>query len=292
MASEAMIGGQQAWIHDEGFPAGYFHTFDSLRVAGEGDKGRKVHVFLPRDYEQSQERYPVVYMNDGDTAFWKGGFLNRSWRVQDKLAELYATRGLRKVIVVAIHHRLRPYEYLTDPDVYKGAWCGGLPDYANYLADPLKDFIDRNYRTLPGRTWTTIVGSSHGGVAAFYTGVIRGDRFGNAAAMSSSFWTGNLNSRGITRSEWFQRPRDHLSPNPNRPRLWICWGLRRYTHPASIIESWSTHRSRKLVRILERDFGFSRGVDLFVHEDPLGGHDPDAWHYRFGEALMAFYWNS
>ena len=67
-----VMGGQKAWSHDDGFNAGYFHTYDALDVGGAQDLPHKVHVFLPRDYDACDSGYPVLYMNDGQTAFWKG----------------------------------------------------------------------------------------------------------------------------------------------------------------------------------------------------------------------------
>ena len=43
-----MLNGQLAWSHDEGSPAGYFHTYDALKVGGPEDPPHKVHVLLPQ----------------------------------------------------------------------------------------------------------------------------------------------------------------------------------------------------------------------------------------------------
>lgn len=64
--------------------AGFFHTFDAISVYkpnGEKYPPRKVHIFVPRNYEGSNQRYPVVYFNDGNTTFWPGGLANKSWKV-------------------------------------------------------------------------------------------------------------------------------------------------------------------------------------------------------------------
>ncbi|MEZ4308174.1 MAG: hypothetical protein R3F14_09035 [Polyangiaceae bacterium] len=41
------IAGQTAWVHDEGFSSGYFHTYDA-DMPGADDRPRKVHVFAAR----------------------------------------------------------------------------------------------------------------------------------------------------------------------------------------------------------------------------------------------------
>jgi hypothetical protein len=85
MAVAFTKGGQAAWFYDLGHSGGFFHTYDGLQAAAPQDAPRKVHVFLPRDYETSQEHYPVIYMNDGDTAFFPGGAVNKSWHMAEIL---------------------------------------------------------------------------------------------------------------------------------------------------------------------------------------------------------------
>jgi len=74
LASRFERDGQQAWFHDEGDSFGFFHTYDAFSACGGK---RKIHVLLPRDYEASKDQYPVIYMNDGNTSFWRGGIGNR-----------------------------------------------------------------------------------------------------------------------------------------------------------------------------------------------------------------------
>jgi hypothetical protein len=79
------IDGQTCHFHDEstnGIFGGHFHTYDSFYVSSERPS-RMIHVFIPLDYLTNTEkkRYPVIYMNDGHTSFWKGGLANKSWNV-------------------------------------------------------------------------------------------------------------------------------------------------------------------------------------------------------------------
>jgi hypothetical protein len=79
------IDGQTCHFHDEsanGIFGGHFHTYDNFYVSSEYPS-RKIHVFVPVDYMTNieEKRYPVIYMNDGQTSFWKGGPGNKSWHV-------------------------------------------------------------------------------------------------------------------------------------------------------------------------------------------------------------------
>ena len=278
------LSGQAAWIHDDGVSAGYFHTFDALTVGTAG--AHKVHVMLPRSYPGSCKRYPVVYFNDGDTTFWKGGAANKTWDVPGALAKAYAAGTFGEVIVVAIVPVDRNREYTHVPWL-AGQTCCGLPDYVSYLSDAVKPFVDAAYRTKSGANETVIVGSSHGGLAAFYTATTRPTVFGRAIAMSSSFWAGldEVTIGGpLSGSALMQAAGPGLLAH--HPRMYLDWGLVRTggTHNA-IIEARATARSTEMRDLLASNYGYGAGASLFTVEDPAGEHDEESWARRIGPAL-------
>ncbi|HEY9598819.1 MAG TPA: alpha/beta hydrolase-fold protein [Cyanophyceae cyanobacterium] len=284
------LNDQLAWHHDEGHDSGYFHTYDALVVDQDIDLPRKVHVFLPREYESNYRAYPVVYMNDGNTAFWPNGLSPYSWQVPNTLSSLYAKGKIDPVIIVAVHSLNRSHEYLhvkefSAPFQKEG---GGLSAYADYLVR-LKHFIDCSYNTLRAREFTTIIGSSHGGLAAFYTACVHGSSFGNVGALSPSFWVGgvlNLRQTFLVKS---------LSPflkpdNQNRPKIWIDWGLQHFGGPHNFfVESQAAKWGKEMVKLLQEDYEYKLDTDLFYYADPLGKHDERAWAYRFGLILEQYY---
>lgn len=303
-ASPFVKGGQAAWFHDQGHGYGFFHTYDALDVSAD-QPAHKVHVFVPRDYESSGLSYPVVYMNDGDTAFWPGGAANKSWQVPSTLTNLANAGLVQDVIVVAVEPIDRELEY-THVDWAGGTrpW-GGLDDYADYLADDVKGWVDTHYRTVAGAEHTAIVGSSHGGLAAFYTANTRPDAFGLAGCLSSSFWVG-LDNLGfnpfpgdLATSDLLDATSGVLADSSIRPTVWIDWGLRRDGgFHNSVIEAYATNRGLQMVSLLETSYGYvsassavvhDPAVELYWHEDAIGGHDEDAWAWRFGLMMQALY---
>lgn len=61
-------------------------------------RDKNIIVYLPDDYYQSEERYPVLYMNDGQNAFFDDqAYIGVSWGMED-----YLKKSGLKVIVVAI----------------------------------------------------------------------------------------------------------------------------------------------------------------------------------------------
>jgi predicted alpha/beta superfamily hydrolase len=281
------VSGQTAWIHDDQKTAGYFHTYDAL-VPKAGAEAHKVHVFLPRGYGTGCKRYPVVYMNDGDTSFWPGGAANKSWSVAEVLAAAYTQRSVREVIVVAIVPVNRNREY-THAAWLPGETCCGGATYVSYLADTLVPFIDSGYRTKKGRADTFVLGSSHGGLAAFYAAARRPEVFGGAIAMSSSFWAGLDNpiiGGPLSNSALLTQVGPTLAAGA-KPIIYLDWGLVRDggTHNA-FVEERATARSREMATLLEGPtYGYVRGRNLFTVEDPKGEHDELSWSRRLGNAL-------
>lgn len=161
---------------------------DKLKLAGIDDTPRRVHVFLPRGFENSTLRYPVVYFNDGQSTFFDGGASGGSFRLSKLLSREEAGTRLPKVIVVAIWPIDRGYEYSYAQ--VKSENCCGVRAYADYLADRLKPFVDRNYPTHASRTHTYLAGSSRGGLAALFTLFRRRESFGGAIVQSASLWAG------------------------------------------------------------------------------------------------------
>jgi hypothetical protein len=110
-ASNHILGGQHLRIWDSGLAAGFFHTYENFQTPGAIFSQRRIDVFLPRGYEESEQRYPTIYMHDGDTSFFKGGQANQSWDVGGILEQLYHSGMQSHFIVVAIWPVDRNREY-------------------------------------------------------------------------------------------------------------------------------------------------------------------------------------
>jgi predicted alpha/beta superfamily hydrolase len=294
-----IIGSQEAIFHDCGFAAGFFHIFDHFQTDDLPLSGRRIDVFLPRDYGQSRNRYPVLYMNDGGTAFVPGGLVNESWNMADAIERLYEMGKISQLIVVAIYPLSRAWEYTH------AAWTAAkLPEdwiaYAHCVADCIKPFMDRFYRTLPDPKSTMVLGSSHGGLAAFYIANCRPTAFGFAAALSPSFWVGlddgsffpwvkpSLHAT-LEKSELVERVKHTLSDGRQRPRLYLGWGLVRAGGASNAcIEERATARCREMVALLQHRYGYRMGDELVVYEDPEGKHDEQSWARQAPKVLEFF----
>lgn len=279
---EFRLGGQRGWFHDEGWTYGPLHTYDALQVGGPADPPRKAHVLIPHDYDATTARYPVAYLNDGQTAFFPGGSGPDSWRVAETVGELVAAGRLDPVIIVALHPVDRDREYTHAP-WFRGKSWGGLPGYAAWLAGPLKRWVDAHYRTLPSRETTAIIGSSHGGLAAFYAAATHPEQFGFAGALSPSFWVGARSpgeaTQPLSDSTLLSATRPTLANPLRRPRIWIDWGL---------AGDGAVRGARAMASLLVSEFGYVPDRELFTLEEPDAGHDERAWGRRLRGVLEAW----
>lgn len=148
----------------------------------------KLYVSLPRDYEKSQERYPVIYTLDADYSF----------AVARNVVEHLADREhLRWAIVVSIAYdgpdryrvnRTRDYTPTHTPSGGYGPeyqkHSGGGPKFRQFLGEELIPLIDRTYRTTRERT---LVGHSYGGLFSAWT-MLTTDLFTGYVIVSPSLW--------------------------------------------------------------------------------------------------------
>lgn len=266
---------------------GVYEVWPYLELDGDPMGFHRVEVFIPRGAEG--KTCDVVYMNDGCTAF-QPGISGHSWNAHQTATRLVGEGKVDPLIIVAVHARKREYEYLPEKElcglfVWDG---GGLPRYADYLVR-LKQFIDATYPTRPERRHSTVVGSSHGGLASFFTGCVHGDVFGNLAALSPSFWAGGVFNLRNTSN--YHHMGEALRRDPaRRPRIWLDWGLKRgIGFHNCIIEAQATRWGRRMGELLQEEFGYVLGSDLFLHEDAIGGHDERAWAHRFGLLLELYH---
>ena len=159
---------------------------------------RQVVVWLPADYEESGKTYPVIYMHDGQNLFDpREAYGGVTWGIAEALSAPRRPGGIPKAIVVGVYNSsLRHREYMPQaiygalPARVRAAFdgsVGGSPisdSYVRFLADELKPFIDRTYRTKPQPDQTSLMGSSMGGLISFYGLMERPDCFGRAACLS------------------------------------------------------------------------------------------------------------
>lgn len=156
---------------------------------------RRVTIYVPDQYKSSHKKYPVLYINDGQNAFFdETSFMGVSWGFYD----FVKASGL-EVIMVAIpcnpkgNKRVDEYgPWVVDQEMTKletgsSKPMGGEGDlYLDFIVHQLKPYIDAHFPTLVEDT--AIVGSSMGGIISLYATLKYPEIFNKCAALSSALW--------------------------------------------------------------------------------------------------------
>lgn len=168
-------------------------SIDTLQVEAPGiaPAPLRVRVYLPPDYDaEAAIGYPVLYANDGQDMEAVG--------LQGTLADMYAHRAIRPLIVVAIDmppDRMGAYglsdraqaRSMIAPTKYGPVGTLAHP-YSEWMAKTLVPLIDAHYRTRPTPDARAVLGWSLGGLSAFNLGWEYPEVFARVGAFSPSFW--------------------------------------------------------------------------------------------------------
>ncbi|NBU80748.1 MAG: alpha/beta hydrolase [Flavobacteriaceae bacterium] len=143
---------------------------------------KKIWLYLPKGYNTSTQKYPVIYMHDGQNLFDTKTSFAGEWNVDETLDSINA-----KVIVVGIETNDKRMEELTP---FKNQKYGGgkANDYLDFIVNTLKPKIDATYRTKTSAKNTAVFGSSLGGLVSFYAAIKYPEVFGKVGCFSPAFW--------------------------------------------------------------------------------------------------------
>jgi len=223
---------------------------------------RRLRVYLPPDYAQGTRRYPVLYMFDGQNLFDDATSYAGEWGVDETMDKLARDDDF-PAIVVGIDHggELRFNELIPYPNVRF------LPNLGSaFVADVVnvvKPFIDANYRTLPDREHTAILGSSLGGLSADYTLHRYSQVFAKAGVFSPSYWVSDEPFAIASRK-----------PLPAGSRVYLYTGGREGGESVPMLE--------KMATILRAQ---PDTVAVTVHVAPEAEHNETAWRAEFPRAV-------
>lgn len=217
----------------------HFEKFESKLV-----QPRDVDIWLPPGYDKN-EKYPVLYMHDGQMLFDPSITWNKmSWEVDNTASKLIKEGAVKKFIVVAIwnvpdlrfsdYFPQKPFESLTQKskDSIYGLYFGEKPmfnakvnadNYLKFIVTELKPFVDKNYNTKTDAANTFIAGSSMGGLISLYAICEYPETFGGAACMSTH-WIG---ATGVAQNPIpgaFLKYMNKKLPSPANHKIYFDYG--------------------------------------------------------------------
>lgn len=162
--------------------AGNYFAIDSLAV------GQRYHIYvrLPEDYGgQTDRRYPVVYLLDGDSTFPYLAPHHLFLHYDDKLPEAVLVGIAYGSFAKPLNRRhidfMPPADGVATTDA-------GAEQFLEFLKDELIPQVDRRFRTDPERR--ILVGQSRGGAMVLYSAFAEPDLFWGRIASNASFEPG------------------------------------------------------------------------------------------------------
>jgi len=226
------------------------------------NRDRVIRVYLPEEYDNSEEAYPVLYMHDGQNLFDDSTSYVGEWGVDESLNQLAKDSGL-KLIVVGIDNgqdkrmnELSPWEN-TDYGKAEGV------EYMEFIVKQIKPFIDSTYRTLNNRENTAIMGSSMGGLISHYAIYNYPEVFGMAGIFSPSYWYAE---DVFTFTE--------NNPVPEDSRLWLVIGEK---------EGNAVDNVEKMYAHIQATGNPSDNIKMTI--DLEGDHNESSWGKQFVPAI-------
>lgn len=242
---------------------GDLHVLPAVASQELGNR-RSLIVYTPASYAESDQRYPVIYMQDGQNLFDPRTSFAGDWGLRTGLG--WASRRGVEPIVVGIPNAgtARIDEYSPFPDPGSGGGGGAGDRYLAFVINTVKPLVDQRFRTLPDPAHTGIAGSSLGGLISLYAFFRFPGVFGGVGALSPSLWFGHEAIFDVARSA------------TGAGRVYLDIGFREGERHVMLV---------RRMRDLLITQGFEPRRNLRYVEDKDGAHREADWGRRFRKAL-------
>jgi metallo-beta-lactamase class B len=186
------------------------------------------------------------------------------WKIDESMNDLYAA-GDYGAIIIGIDNgsseRFDEYNPWTHP-----TFGGGDGEaYIDFLVHTLKPHIDSTFRTLPGRDYTAIAGSSMGGLISSYALAEYPEVFSKAGIFSPAYWVADS--------------------------AYIHVASKTFTSPSRIYFVASETESTSMIPDMQemRDLFHAQGIgsaDLYLLNEPDGAHSEWFWAREFPDVYQ------
>ncbi|HSR04616.1 MAG TPA: alpha/beta hydrolase-fold protein [Proteiniclasticum sp.] len=165
---------------------------ENIEVKMNDARLRKVRILLPEDYKQSNEKYPVLYMFDGQNVFdEEDSFGGVTWGVQESVEKLVKEKKIRPLIIVAIDNagekRLDEYgPWAFSDDTYSSEGKG--KEFAAFFVETFIPIMEEKYPISTDKRSRYLAGSSMGALITAYIGTKYPELFSSLGLFSLASW--------------------------------------------------------------------------------------------------------
>ncbi|MCG3118225.1 MAG: putative protein YbbA [bacterium] len=226
---------------------------------------RDLIVWLPPHYaKETARRYPVIYAHDGQNLFDPAtAFAGVDWQLHKAAETLILAQKIAPLIIVGLANTMGRLEEYTPK---RGR------QYAAFIIEEVKPFIDKTYRTQTARQHTAVLGSSLGGLISFYLGWWHPEVFSMAGCLSGTWMWDNAAAIRLVETETRPVPAikiylDHGSEGAEGNQAWVYRSMR-----------------DALIRR-----GFRVGKNLAYYFGVGDEHSEAAWARRVSKPLKFFF---
>lgn len=232
---------------------------------------RRIHLYLPDNYSETNERYAVLYMFDGHNLFFDAdATFGKSLGLKEFLDSWW-----KRLIVVGIECAKDDWTRVCEYCPYKveSHIYGHIPGRGHqtfeWVAEELKPYIDTTYRTCPQREATAIAGYSMGGMMALY-GIVKFNQvFSKAAVISPAIQPA---------MDYFRNDIKDGVLNLDT-RIFFSWGTNELTSNPGL-----ENRIREMEWLVQQ-----KGAKTYLLRNEGGNHNEASWQYEVPH-WMHFLW--
>ncbi|MCF0041432.1 alpha/beta hydrolase-fold protein [Dyadobacter fanqingshengii] len=227
---------------------------------------REMYVYTPPGYDQSTEKYPVLYLLHG------GGEDQRGWATQGKtnliLDNLIAEGKAKPMLVVMMDGNpgspMGPGSMATAGD-------GFLKIFESELNLGAIPFVESNFRVQADAAHRALAGLSMGGIQTLYAGVKNTDMFSSLGVFSSGWFA---NNDALSGPHYAFAKDNAKTINGNLKNFWISMGG----------EEDIAYKNCKIMLSKYDELGIK-----YQYSEYRGGHTWPVWrHDLFGFSQLLF----
>lgn len=139
------------------------------------NENRSYIVALPKSYNESSTKYPVIVLTDGDYRFLYTSGIIEFLSKQNKIPE---------TIIVAIPNTDRTRDLTPTYVEFNNMGGGGASNFLKFMETELLPEVDKNFRTS---SYRVLAGHSLGGLFSGYA-YVNNSSFSGFVASDPSFW--------------------------------------------------------------------------------------------------------